>query len=137
MMNDQAQLTSRILKDLNDVRTLLSQAFESNQPESFGAKLTCEFPIIAKNDLEDLGRCELMVEQAKSVSVESLFIQLISNQMVLPMEVLLPTFIHELAHTVTVPERRKLGSIPREYLVNEVRIDKIDPEMGEMYLNPV
>ena len=116
------------LKILDDVRTLLCQAFESDHPDSFGARLTSDYPIIAKNDLEgDLGRCEIHrhggwqrtisgVEQAKSFSIGSLSILLKSDQgLVLPIEVLLPTLLHELAHTITVPERRKMASIPKEY----------------------
>ena len=117
------------LEILNNVRTLLIQAFESDHPDSFGAKLTSEYPIIAKNDLGgDLGRCEINrhggwqrtisgVEQAKSFSIGSLSIQLKSDQgSVLPIEVLLSTFLHELAHTITVPERIRLASIPKEYV---------------------
>ena len=117
------------LEILNNVRTLLIQAFESDHPDSFGAKLTSEYPIIAKNDLGgDLGRCEIHrhggwqrtisgVEQAKSFSIGSLSIQLKSDQgSVLPIEVLLSTFLHELAHTITVPERIRLASIPKEYV---------------------
>ena len=58
---------------------------------------------------------KLNVEKAKKFFIRNLFVQLLSeNGSILPREILLPTFLHELSHTVTTPQKWQVNSIPNE-----------------------
>ena len=99
------------LEILNQVRTMLSKAFEDEK--SFSNPITTDYPIKAiknQGDFKFQGCCEietqggwvrkLNVEKAKKFFIRNLFVQLLSeNGSILPREILLPTFLHELSHT--------------------------------------
>jgi hypothetical protein len=78
------------LQILEQVRTILSKAFESNQPESFATPILTNYPIKAlllnQDSFKVHGYCEietkggweknLDVERAKEFTVLNLFVQL-------------------------------------------------------------
>ena len=138
---------SSTLHMLEKVRKMLCEAFANidQQPESFGLPITTNYPIkIIENNSEENedfkfhGWVEgeqkggwirqFNKELAKNYSILSLFVQLRSkNGSILPMELLLPTLLHELAHTVTMPEKWRVGSIPQEFRqYEEIDIKKPD-----------
>ena len=101
---------------LNQVRTMLSKAFEDESnctPKSFSNPIATDYPIKPiknQGDFKFHGWCEietqggwvrkLNVEKAKKFFIRNLFVQLLSeNGSILPREILLPTFLHELSHT--------------------------------------
>ena len=59
----------------------------------------------------------MKIEKPKEFSISGLTVHLkasFEDNALLPMELLLPTLIHELAHSVTTPEKWRLNSIPKE-----------------------
>ena len=119
------------LEILNQVRTMLSKAFEDEsncRPKSFSNPIATDYPIKPiknQGDFKFHGWCEietqggwvrkLNVEKAKKFFIRNLFVQLLSeNGSILPREILLPTFLHELSHTVTTPQKWQVNSIPNE-----------------------
>ena len=150
--NDPNVEISSALDILEKVRKMLCEAFANiDQPESFGLPITTNYPIkiIENNSEEDFkfhGWVEgehkggwirqLNKEHAKNYSVLSLFVQLRSkNGSILPVELLLPTLLHELAHTVTTPEKWRVGSIPQEFRQYE-EIDKKSDEWVILHHSP-
>ena len=144
--NDLDAEISSAMNMLEEVRKMMCEAFANiDQPESFGLPITTNYPIkiIENNSEEDFkfhGWVEgehkggwirqLNKEHAKNYSVLSLFVQLRSkNGSILPVELLLPTLLHELAHTVTTPEKWRVGSIPQEFRQYE-EIDKKNRRLG-------
>ena len=118
-----------VVSKLEKVRKILIEGFESTKwPETFGCPITSVYPIKVKTSIQFHGWCEILVhknewikklniEKAKEFSILSLTVHLSANpedNSILPMELLLPTFIHELAHSVTTPEKWTLNSIPKE-----------------------
>ena len=106
----------KTLEILNQVRTMLSKAFEDESnctPKSFSNSIATDYPIKPiknQGDFKFHGWCEietqggwvrkLNVEKAKKFFIRNLFVQLLSeNGSILPREILLPTFLHELSHT--------------------------------------
>ena len=121
----------KTLEILNQVRTMLSKAFEDESnctPKSFSNPIATDYPIKPiknQGDFKFHGWCEietqggwvrkLNVEKAKKFFIRNLFVQLLSeNGSILPREILLPTFLHELSHTVTTPQKWQVNSIPNE-----------------------
>ena len=116
---------------LNQVRTMLAKAFEdesNSTPKSFSNAIATDYPIKPIKNQADFkfhGWCEietqggwmrkLNVEKARKFFIRNLFVQLLSeNGSILPREILLPTFLHELSHTVTTPQKWQVNSIPNE-----------------------
>ena len=114
------------LSELERVRQLLIDAYEATEwPDSFGNPISSDYPIKSQTSLQYHGWCEIIVpknewtrrmnmERAKEFSVLGLTVHLKANsedESMLPIELLLPTFIHELAHSVTAPEKWRLNSI--------------------------
>ena len=118
-----------IISKLEKVRQLLKEGFECTEwPESFGRPITTDYPIKTQNSLQYHGWCEIIlpknewirklnIEKPKEFSISGLTVHLkasLEDNALLPMELLLPTLIHELAHSVTTPEKWRLNSIPKE-----------------------
>ena len=101
---------------LNQVRSMLSKAFEDESncpPKSFSNPIATDYPIKSiknQGEFKSHGWCEietqgcwvrkLNVEKANKFFIRNLCVQLLSeNGSILPREILLPTFLHELSHT--------------------------------------
>ena len=117
------------LSKLEKVRQLLIDAYEETKwPDTFGNPISTHYPIKSQTSLQYHGWCQIIVpknawtrrmnmERAKEFSVLGLTVHLKANsedESMLPIELLLPTFIHELAHSVTAPEKWRLNSIPTD-----------------------
>ena len=143
--NDLDAEISSAMNMLENVRKMMCEAFANidHQPESFGLPMTTNYPmkIIENNnsseedfkfhgwvegEYKDGWIRQFNKEIVKSYSVLSLFVQLRSskNGSILAVELLLATLLHELAHTVTTPEKWRIGSIPQEYRQYEGISDK-------------
>ena len=128
---------------LQRVRRLLHEGFEAAGPwpTSFGAPLSLEYPILALKqhagfrvhgwaDIRvERWKRHLDVETAQGFSVRSLSLQLFHGDSLLPVEMRLATFMHELAHTVTLPERRRAGSVPKDIRDLQMGLEGVAPEV--------
>lgn len=118
----EGQETSRkALGLLEHVRELLVKELQPT-PVTFAHPLSCDYPLKECERIGYHGYCDIQVHgwakednlccKATSFNVRSVSLQLRDPEgALLPVELLLPTFIHELAHTVTCPERRRAETI--------------------------
>jgi len=111
------QLLQRVREQLVDA--LAGQAL----PDTFAVPLSCDFPLKECTRPGFHGFCDIQkckwqgdgagdVRRAMSFTVRSVSVQLSDESgQPLPVELLLATFIHELAHAVTRPEMRRAGAV--------------------------
>lgn len=86
----------------------------------FHGKCDCH---VQQNELHDDG-----VRRAAGLVVHSIGVQLHDRRgSLLPVELLLATFIHELAHTVTRPEMRRCREVPGDVLKLQPQVREVDP----------
>jgi len=132
------QLLDRVREQLVDV--LAGQAL----PDTFAAPLSCNFPIKECTRPGCHGFCDIRkcswqgdstgnVRWALAFTVRSVSVQL-SDELgqPLPVELLLATFIHELAHTVTRPEMRRAGAVDTAILKLQPQVAGLGARADEM-----
>ena len=121
-----------LLSALSEVRESLRESFLAGQPSTFcprGIQADFEIKVISDDDdanVKHHGCCEFSivggagwtskgpaVQRANEFKVRSVSVQLTSTDGApLPLELVTSTFLHELAHSVTPPERwRSLRSL--------------------------
>lgn len=114
------------LQILRQVRKLLVEGLAGQKlPSTFASPLSNDVPV--KNQVREgfHGYCDIHVRgwhdhgagcHATSFTVHSISLQLTMCGKLLPVELLIATFIHELAHTVTRPEMRLASTVPASVL---------------------
>jgi hypothetical protein len=113
--------TAKALDLMGHIRELLAKEMQP-PPATFARPLTCDYPLKESLRRGYHGYCDIQVHEwetesdicrkARSFDIRSVSLQLNDAQgALLPVELLLPTFIHELAHTVTCPERRRAEAV--------------------------
>ena len=123
-----------LLSALSEVRASLHESFLAGQPSTFcprGIQTDFEIKVISDDDDDNAkhhGCCEFSivggagwtskgpaVQRANEFKVTSVSVQLTSTDGApLPLELVTSTFLHELAHSVTPPERWRPEAIPPE-----------------------
>lgn len=108
------------------MRKLLVEGLAGQKlPSTFASPLSNDVPV--KNQVREgfHGYCDIHVRgwhdhgagcHATSFTVHSISLQLTKCGKLLPVELLIATFIHELAHTVTRPEMRLASTVPASVL---------------------
>lgn len=117
-----------VIDDLVHVREMLFDNLnKSEKPTTFACCLSCGYPIRPLTRHAYAGFCDTRAEdwqvvdnsvrRAAKFTVRSVNLRIRDEGgEVLPMELLLATFIHELAHTVTAPEMRRIEEVPEAVL---------------------
>lgn len=118
----------KVLDMLCNARELMAAELQRESlPESFFCPLCCETPVTSMKRHGYHGFCDICVEsykdepdgarRATSFIVRSIGLQLRDvHGKLLPLELLLATFIHELAHSVTQPEMRPVAEVSEAVL---------------------
>jgi len=129
------QLLQKVREQLVDA--LAGQAL----PDTFAAPLSCDFPLKECTRPGFHGFCDIKecrwrgdgtgdVRRAMTFVVRSVSVKLSDEQgQPLPVELLLATFIHELAHAVTRPEMRRVGAV-------DTAILKLQPQVTRLGMQP-